>query len=43
MQENILDDDMSKNNEIYKEKIMDEIKENYKGIIVYGNDLDIIN
>lgn len=42
MQENILDDDMSRNNEIYRSKIIDEIKENYSGIIIYGNDLDII-
>lgn len=43
MQEDILDDDMSKNNKIYKEKILNEIRENYNGIIIYGNDLDIIN
>lgn len=43
MQENILDEDMSRNNEIYRDKIIDEIRENYSGTVIYGNDLDIIN
>ncbi len=43
MQENILDEDMAKNNELYKNKILDEIKENYNGFVVYGNDLDVID
>lgn len=43
MQENILDEDMNKNNEIYKEKIINEVRQNYNGIIVYGEDLCIID
>ncbi|MCH4887327.1 MBL fold metallo-hydrolase [Acidaminobacter sp. JC074] len=42
MQEHILDEDMDKNNEIYKEKILDEIRENFTGHIIYGEDLMII-
>jgi len=42
MQEHILDEDMSKNNLIYKEKILKEIHMNYNGSIVYGEDLMIL-
>jgi len=42
MQENILDEDMAKNNDIYKEKILNEIRENYSGEVIYGEDLMII-
>lgn len=42
MQENILLDDMAKNDKFFKEKIINEIKENFNGKIHYGNDLDII-
>lgn len=42
MQEHILDEDMSKNNLIYKEKILNEIHMNYNGNIVYGEDLMIM-
>ena len=42
MQENILEDDMARNNQRFKEKILDEIRENYDGHVLYGNDLDII-
>ena len=42
MQENILDEDMEKNDELYKEKIISEIRENYSGDVIYGEDLMII-
>lgn len=42
MQEQILDEDMTKNNEKYKEKILQEVKMNYNGHIIYGEDLMII-
>lgn len=42
MQEDILNDDMSKNNELYREKILNEIQMYYNGTIVYGEDLMIV-
>lgn len=42
MQETILDEDMEKNNLLYKEKILNEIGMSYNGSIVYGEDLMII-
>lgn len=42
MQETILDEDMTKNNAKYKEKILNEVKMHYNGDIVYGEDLMII-
>lgn len=42
MQEDILDEDMTKNNLIYKDKILNEINIKYNGNIVYGEDLMIL-
>lgn len=42
MQEMILDTDMTKNNQIYKDKILNEIQLAYNGSTVYGEDLMII-
>jgi len=42
MQENILDEDMTKNNELYKNAILNEVKMHYNGNIIYGEDLMII-
>ena len=42
MQETILDEDMSKNNALYKERILNEVRLKYNGNIVYGDDLMII-
>lgn len=42
MQEDILSEDMSKNNELYREKILNEIRMYYNGHIVYGEDLMIV-
>jgi len=42
MQEDILNEDMSKNNELYREKILNEIGMYYNGHIIYGEDLMVV-
>lgn len=42
MQENILDEDVKKNNLLYKDKILNEVNLSYNGNVIYGEDLMII-